>query len=223
MKSNVRYIKKRCFKGFNIVDFKAAVHAIQWYDIYALTDVNGAVSLLTEKLTAVLDRFAPIRTVQVLTKYAPWLTETTKNTMKERDAVYAAAASTHDPQTWGEYRALRNRATSQQKSVVRAWEGGQLDHLSNNVTDLWRNLKGWLGWKNSGPPTKLFHGGKMITSPQGLADTMNSFFTEKVNKLRDNMPPSTNDPLEHLRRVMSSRTCTFNLKPVHPETVMKIV
>ena len=162
--------------------FKEAIQAIQWYDVYCLTDVNVAVSVLTEKLTTVLDRFAPMRTVQVLAKYAPWLTEATKNTMKERDAAQVAAATTQDPLIWGEYKTLRNRATGQQRADVRAWETGQLDHLSNSVTDLWRNLKGWLGWKNSGPPTKLFHVGNLVSSPQGLADTMNSFFTTKVSR-----------------------------------------
>ena len=80
MKSNVRYIKKRCFKDFDIAGFKAEIQAIQWYNVYCLTDVNVAVSVLTEKLTTVLDRFAPMRTVQVLAKYAPWLTKATKNT-----------------------------------------------------------------------------------------------------------------------------------------------
>ena len=223
MKSNVRYIKKRCFKDFDKAGLKAAIKDTQWYDVYCLTDVNVAVTLLTEKLTTVLDMFAPIRTVQVLSKYAPWLSKATKTTMKERDDVQVAAVSSQDPLMWGEYRRLRNKATSQQKADVKAWETGQLDHLSNNNTDLWRNLKGWLGWKNSGPPTKLFHGGRLVTSPQGLADTMNDFFTEKVRNLRRNLPQGVNDSLEHLKKLMTTRTCNFTLKPVHPDTVLKIV
>ena len=56
---------------------------------------------------------------------------------------------------------------------VRAWETGQLNHLSNSVTDLWRNLKGWLGWKNSGPPTKLINKNCQNPTYRVLTDTIN--------------------------------------------------
>ena len=52
---------------------------------------------------------------------------------------------------------------------------------------------------------------------------MNTFFVEKVRKLRDNLPPCISDPLAHLKMVMATRTCTFTLKPVYPDTVVNIV
>ena len=223
IKRNVRYIRKRCFKGFDTAGFKAAIKAIKWYEVYCLTDVNVAVHVLTDKVTTVLDRFAPIRTLQVMTNYAPWLSNTTKETMKLRDMAQESAASTKDPQLWGQFKSLRNKATSQQRKDKRTWETAQLDHLGNTSAGLWRNLKGWLGWKNTGPPTKLFYQGRLVTSPQGLADTMNSFFIEKVKKLRDNLPPCTSDPLAHLKLAMASRTSTFSLRPVHPDTVVDVV
>ena len=223
IKKNVRYIRKRCFKGFDTTGFKAAVKEIKWYEVYCLTDVNVAVHVLTEKLTAVLDRFAPVRTLQVRTNYAPWLSNTTKETMKLRDIAQESAASSQDPHLWEEFRILRNRATGLQRKDKKSWETGQLDHLGNTSAKLWRNLKGWLGWKNSGPPTKLFYQGRMVTSPQGLADTMNSFFIEKVKNLRANLPPCTSDPLSHLKMAMATRTSIFALKPVHPDTVVNVV
>ena len=52
---------------------------------------------------------------------------------------------------------------------------------------------------------------------------MNFFFINKVKKLRSSLPPPRNDPLEHLRNLMSTRTCAFTLKPVHPDDVLEIV
>ena len=52
---------------------------------------------------------------------------------------------------------------------------------------------------------------------------MNSFFIDKVKGLKQNLPPPKNDPLEVLRQLMSSRTCHFHLKPVHPDEVLAIV
>ena len=87
MSRNVRYITKRCFKHFDEEAFSKEVKELKWFDVYSCNDVNIATGLLTEKLTSVLDRFAPIKTVQVKGRYAPWLTDTTKSAMNQRDRV----------------------------------------------------------------------------------------------------------------------------------------
>ena len=223
MKKSVRYIKKRCFKNFDQESFLQEIKTLKWYDIYASSDVNEAVELMTKKLTSVLDQFAPVRIIQVRSRYAPWLTEEVKTKMVERDRAQQAAAATQSPDNWRLYRNFRNRVTNLIKAAKKIWESRQLDSFSNNATDLWRNVKGWMGWKNSGPPTQLFYEGKMETSPKGLAKAMNSFFINKVKLLQQNLPPPVNDPLENLTRMMESRTCTFSLKAVHPDEVLKIV
>ena len=223
MKKNVRYIRKRCFKNFNEAAFKKDVGSIKWFDVYNSSDVNEAVKLLTVKLNSVLDQHAPIKIIQVRSRYAPWLTDSTKDIMVERDRAQQLAKFGQDPDLWRSYRNLRNRATTCMKIDRQVWERRQLDNFANTPTDLWRNVKGWMGWKNSGPPTELFHKGKMVSSPQKLATTMNSYFIDKVKSLQQNLPASKNDPLKHLRQLMAGRTCTFQLKPVHPDDVLKIV
>ena len=84
-------------------------------------------------------------------------------------------------------------------------------------------MKTWLNWSNSGPPTKLFHNGKLIGSPADIAGTMNSFFLEKVADLRQNIPESNSDPLARLKEVMEDRQCTFSCSPVTQEEVMKVI
>ena len=103
------------------------------------------------------------------------------------------------------------------------WERSRLNHLENNSTNIWKNMKTWLNWKVSGPPTQLFHGGQTIRSPADLADTMNSFFINKIQTLRENIPEGHQDPLAQLREVMRDRDCQFTLRPVKPEEVLKIV
>ena len=107
--------------------------------------------------------------------------------------------------------------------IKKIWDTLQLDHLSNSLTDQWRNIKGWMGWKNSGPPTQLFYDGKIVNSPKGLASAINSLFLKKVKKIRQNLPPPQNEPLENLKRLMATRTCIFGIKPVHPDDVLEIV
>ena len=115
IRRNVRYIKKRCFKGFDAAGFKTEIKALKWFDVFCSTNVNVAVSLLTEKLTGVLDKFAPVRTIQVRSQFAPWLTEATKLSMVERDRAQQVAATTQDPEKWREFKRLRNIASKESK------------------------------------------------------------------------------------------------------------
>ena len=70
-------------------------------------------------------------------------------------------------------------------------------------------MKSWLNWKTPGPPSQLFAGGSIVNSPEGLAETMNKYFINKVRLLRDDT-----DPLKTLKETMKNRTCVFDLKPV---------
>ena len=52
---------------------------------------------------------------------------------------------------------------------------------------------------------------------------MNSFFVSKVQNLRDNLPNSDLNPLDQVRNLMQPRTCTFELRPAHPDEISKII
>ena len=223
VKRNVRYIRKRCFKDFDESGFKQEISELKWFDVYSTSDVDAAVKLLTDKITSVLDKFAPVKTIQVRPSYAPWLTDQVKEAMNQRDRAQLVASASQCQDSWRHYRHLRNFATSCIKNAKKGWETLQLDSFSNNAKDLWRNVKGWMGWKNSGPPTQLFYEGKIVSSPQGLASTMNSFFIQKVKNLQKRLPPPKGNPLENLQQTMSTRTCTFRLESVHPDEVLEIV
>ena len=127
---------------------------------------------------------APIRTNQVREKYAPWLSDKTKQLLQERNSAQAAAALSRDPDDWRLYKNLRNSATAKMKIEKKGWEKKKLSSSENNPTVLWKNVKSWLSWGNSGPPTQLFHEGRLVNSPAGLAGTMNNFFINKVSSLK---------------------------------------
>ena len=52
---------------------------------------------------------------------------------------------------------------------------------------------------------------------------MNNFFVDKVTNLRNNMGQSETNPLSNLQKLMANPKCSFKLKPVHPDTVDKLI
>ena len=73
--------------------------------------LQGQYTFLTEKITRVLDKFAPVKTIQVKPSYAPWLTDQVKEAMTQRDRAQLTASVTQCQESWRLYRHLRNFAT----------------------------------------------------------------------------------------------------------------
>ena len=86
IKTRPSYIRQRTYKNLLPYDFTTAIQQVSWLDVYLCTDVDLAVKLLSDKITAILDQMAPMRTVQIRTNYIPWLSKTTKDMMEERNS-----------------------------------------------------------------------------------------------------------------------------------------
>ena len=84
-------------------------------------------------------------------------------------------------------------------------------------------MKSCLGWGGGGAPTQLFSEGNLVTSPSGLASTMNKFFINKIKNLRNSIPAVLSDPLAKMKEAMKWRKCCFQLQPVSETDVLKII
>ena len=223
LKRSVRYVQKRSYKYFDPTEFCKALKDLSWWDIYISEDANEAACLLTTRINTILDKLARVKTFQVRNKYAPWLSEASKELIKQRNDAQKKAAESKDMDDWRQYKNLRNTTKSRMRNEKKSWEKLKLDRSQHNPGKLWQNVKGWLCWNNAGPPSQLFHLGKLITSPAALASTMNTFFMNKMTMLKNSIPDNNNDPLDKLREAMEYRDCTMQFRPVRPGEVLKII
>ena len=141
MPPGTRYARKRCFKLFDKLRFKAEVEATSWFSIYMCTDVNEAVKQLTDKLTMILDKHAPVRTIQVRKNYAPWLSDLTKLAIKKRNIAQQVSRLTKNHERIREYKNIQNQVNNMMKRDRINWEKAKLDHPVNSDTDLWQSVK----------------------------------------------------------------------------------
>ena len=220
---NPRYIRKRIFKGFDKSKFLDLLANSDLNEVLGCNDVNTATELLVNKLSAVLDELAPIKTIQTRSNYVPWLSEETKRIQKDKIEAHKKAVASDDLEDWRAFRSLRNQFTRRSRSDKESWERGKLNDQDNSSTDIWKTVKGWLGWGGGGAPTQLNSEGKLVTSPAGLALTMNKFFIEKIKMLRSSIPLSDRDPLRKMKEAMRDRTCTFKIKRVTVQNVSETI
>ena len=59
--------------------------------MYLTEDVDVAVHLLSEKLTGILDKMAPLKTIQIRKNYNPFISKETLKMMRERDKLQKIA------------------------------------------------------------------------------------------------------------------------------------
>ena len=205
------------------VQFLTEVRNISWWEFYSCENVESAAELFTNKLNNILNRMAPVKKFQVRSKYAPWLSDNTKQKIKTRDAAQEKASETDNAEDWKEYKSIRNSVNSILRKEKEAWQRSKLEECAEDSSSTWQNVKNWLGWRTGGPPTKLIEDGELHTKPSKLANIMNTFFVQKVRNLRNSLPESPGDPLELTRRIMSGLSSSFSLRSVHPDEIIKII
>ena len=93
-----------------------------------------AATILTGKLSDILDTLAPVKTFQVRKKYAAWLSDNTKDLIKLRNEAQAKAYQNNEQDYWREYKNLRNRVTAKLRSDKKEWEKNKLDGAKHNAT-----------------------------------------------------------------------------------------
>ena len=64
LKSTSSYTRKRIYKKFNEDDFIKEIRKEGFMDVYMSDDVNRALSYLTLKLSNILNRMAPLKSIQ---------------------------------------------------------------------------------------------------------------------------------------------------------------
>ena len=81
------------------------------YEIYICQDAEKAAELLTVKLNTILDEMAPVRKIQIRSKYAAWVTAECREDMDKRDAAQKKAIVSGLNGDWENYRKIRNKVT----------------------------------------------------------------------------------------------------------------
>ena len=225
IRQNIRYCMKRSYKHFDEAEFLEEVKNISWWDVYSSNDVDIAVDIFTGKLTEILDRMAPIKKFQIRSRYASWLSSSTKEKMKIRDQAQHTAGTSGLAQDWAMYRKMRNEVTSCLRKDKVEWEQRKLKSCEDSADTgkLWKNILGWLGWNSTCSPSKLLNQGNLETSPLRMAEIQNEYYIRKVHTIRNGLKIVDRDPLDTIRSLLEGNEASFSTQAVTPDQVDKII
>ena len=134
-----------------------------------------------------------------------------------------------------QYKKQRNYCNKLKKIAVREITGKNITSTSN-VKDIWRSIGDILKPERLAKPSiKIQIGDQLIEDPRQVADTLNVFFKEKVEKLAAGIKKQTinsripeyvdpdYDPFIRLREKLRGSKLKFSLKPVSEKVVLGLL
>ena len=226
-------IRKRSFKYFDSEQFLHDVSEVIWTDVLCCNDLDEAVALFTDKFRCILNFHAPWIVYQERKSFKPWISKNTLELMKQRDSYKTLAiecahsnksdiATFEEQEAWAKYKRLRNLVNNSKKNDEYKFKSEKIEDSMENVQRTWKSIKTFMNWKSSGSPNKIVKDNILYSKSVDVANIMNQFFIEKIDKLRkkaENLPPN----LEHCSKAMQGKNCHLSLKYVSKQKVLKIL
>jgi hypothetical protein len=210
-------LKRRNFKRITHSELEAALDLTDWSRVYDHpNDVEEIHKIVVTGITDALDRVAPNREVKVRPTSNLYLAADTLRLMAERDK----AKKTN--RNGRRFRLLRNRVTAMVQRDRHVSNAAKLSKSNGNPRVLWELANAALGKDRPLLPPSLVKSGSRTktASDKEAADEMNSFYIDKVDKLRkktEGTPPPPPPPS------WPPAPATFNFAYISAGRLKKIV
>ena len=223
-----RTIRKRSYKKFVANDFLNDLKQIDWTPVYTEREIDGAVDVFTRLFKEILDLHAPWVSYQERKWYQPWITDETKQLMKERDEAKSEAirndnSGLDSSDFWQHYKKLRNRVNNRLKFEEQKFKQDKMKENLGSPSKCWATAKCFMNWNSSsGPPRQLSIDGKLISKASIMASKINSFFLNKVETIQRGIQ-SVPISLSSCLRIMKGKQCKLAIEHVTVAKVLKLL
>ena len=221
------YSGKSCLANIKNLSASCAIlifgtsDAIDWPAILDPLSENpdAMASAFQEIFELVLDMHAPLKKRRVRGDFAPWLNQSIRNLMRERDMAKRAAEKS--PEKWSVCEQLRNKVTKEIKVAVQSHYHGLINENKDNPKKMWYTINRVLEKSSkSTMPASLNIEGRKLTKEGDILEALNHHFVSVGPKLASKIEQNANDdPLKHI----DSEPNTMRLIPVDDNYVPKAI
>ena len=189
----------RSFKLYSRDKMIEALNVPMLQSLLNLTDTNLVTNIFVTHITEALNTVAPIKLIQHRIRYAPYLTEKTKEQMGVRDELKLVANKSRKEDDIRTFKKFKNKTLKNQRADKIAWAKDLLGPVINDGKKVWKTVKKISNSKNNNSIDKLLINGRAVEGNGQMAEELNSFFVNKVKKLIKDMPPQHSDLCEELK------------------------
>ena len=225
-------IIKRSYKSLSQDNFLADLAKVNWSPVYGCLDVDSAVNTFTAIFSGILDIHAPWIKFQKRKQFTPWITNETKELIKQRDMWKKTAMelakqspSRHDDEqsnAWLQYKKYRNKINNKKRNEEILYKSKQVIDGLNSPENTWKIAKSYMGWKQHGAPSQLDEDGTLVSKASLIAKAINEYFVLKVQKIRNclrDMPCN----FDICKSIMESKQCQLSIRFAPISKVKKLI
>ena len=159
--------------------------ALKEWEKLAYVTVHEQARLLSAFLLESLDKFAPAKEVKLKRKQTPKPSKALKDLRRKRDN------ARKDPTKRDTFKSLRNKCVSLGRKEALIYNEKRISENHNNA---WKIVKEMTG-QTTNTTTVLKKDGHTLSEKEAALES-NKFFLEKVEGIKSQIPPSTEDPLK---------------------------
>ena len=143
---------------------------------------------------------APLKKRRARGDFAPWLNQSIRNLMRERERDLAKRAAERSPEKWSVYKQLRNKVTKEIKIVIQSHYHWLINENKDNPKKMWHTINRVLEKSSrSTMPASLNIEGRKVAKEGDILESLNHHFVSVGPKLASKIEQNANDdPLKHI-------------------------
>ena len=169
----------RSFNKFNQVNFRNELSKAPWQEISNEKDPNVAWDLWTQIFVSIADKHAPLKKKRVRGVKCPWMTDSLKKQMFDRDKQKKIAIKTPTQPNWDKYKCAKNKTNNAIKSAKTNFYNSYFNENRRDIRKTWKGVNDLLG-KASQTTTRISElktNTNTYTSPKDIALELNNHFS----------------------------------------------
>ena len=224
VKAKVLLIRKaRSYKNYTKEKLQNQLNMPRLNRLLFSTNLNYVANTLVDEVNRVLDVIAPVRTIQLRTKYAAHLTEATKQMMTDRNNLKTKAILSKLDEDWSIFRKARNKTLKCQRKDKIDWASKMLLKDGNKSKMLWQTAKRLSGDNSNKTISSLTIDGITNNKSDDISNCLNKHFRSKVDLLLENMPIPSENLFEKLLNTPTPKGDEFQLYSLTQEQLSLIM
>ena len=202
VQTDAKIIEARTMRNFNSENFLNDLNQQPWAEVcHNAADPNKMWQIWKSLLMETIDKHAPIRIKRVGKKNSPWVTGELRRLLFERDSLKRRAVKSGDASLWHQYKQFRNRANNEIKRAKRLYFTNNLElhkHDMKKTRKLINDLNS-RHYRTSSCIKEVIIDDQIVNSPNQLAETFNTYFSNVGSNLSDEIPSSADsNPEDYL-------------------------
>ncbi|VDI24069.1 Hypothetical predicted protein [Mytilus galloprovincialis] len=132
---------------------------VDW-DTILDTNLNNAVSIVTQKIIDAANKHIPSKLIVVRTKDPPWMTSLIRRQIRKRKRSHKKAKKYNTAESWANFKKIRNECVNLIKLAKTHYFEKQCESLHSNVDSIknwWKKLRNLAGFPSKSSDYPLFY------------------------------------------------------------------